>query len=87
VAKGKQSVEVVASDMKRAKLLNQSTDPVALAKRAWVDLEGVTDEWVVAQNVERIRGGERPILLPADRFAALFDRKACCACCCISTID
>ncbi len=87
VTKGKQSIELVASDMKRAKLLNESTDPVALAKRAWVDLEGVTDEWVVAQNVERIRGGGRPAVLPAERFAALFDRKACCACCCIATID
>jgi NitT/TauT family transport system substrate-binding protein len=87
VTRGKQSVELVAGDMKKAKLLNESTDPVALAKRAWVDLEGVTDEWVVAQNVERVPSGGRPVLLPADRFAALFDRKACCACCCLTTTD
>jgi hypothetical protein len=66
-------------------LLGGSTDPAALAKRTWLDLDGVTDELVVAQQVERVKGGERPVLLPADRFAALFRlEKNCCACCCLS---
>jgi NitT/TauT family transport system substrate-binding protein len=83
VAKCKRSVEQAAEDMKRARLLQESTDPAALAKRAWVDLPGVTDEWVGALNVEKVNGGGRPVILPADRFAALFEGKACCACCCI----
>jgi NitT/TauT family transport system substrate-binding protein len=84
VSKCKRSVEQAAEDMKRARLLKDSTDPVALAKRAWIDLEGVTDEWTVALKVDRVEGGGRPVLLSADRFAALFDHeKACCACCCV----
>jgi NitT/TauT family transport system substrate-binding protein len=87
VAKGKRSVEQAADDMKKAGLLGESTNPVSLAKRAWMDLEGVTDEWIVAQNVERIPGA-RPLLLKEDQFAALFGKKglgdcACCTKCCV----
>jgi NitT/TauT family transport system substrate-binding protein len=81
VAQGKRSVERAAADMKKAKLLGASTDPAALAKRAWADLDGVTDEWVGAQRVERVEGG-RPPRLAAPEFAALFDgRKGGCLCC------
>jgi NitT/TauT family transport system substrate-binding protein len=81
VAQGKRSVEQAAADMKKAKLLGASTDPAALAKRAWMDLDGVNDEWIVAERVERIEGA-RPPRLPADAFAALFDdRKGGCLCC------
>lgn len=83
VAKCKRSVEQAAADMLRAKLLKTDTDPAALAKRAWAELPGVTDEWATALHVERVEGGGRPLILPAERFAALFDGKACCACCCL----
>lgn len=81
VAKGKQSVVQAAEDMKKAKLLAASTNPAALAKQAWLDLDGVNDEWVNAMNVERIDGARPPRLTTA-AFAALFDdRKGGCACC------
>ncbi|OWK38299.1 ABC transporter substrate-binding protein [Fimbriiglobus ruber] len=84
VAKCQRSIESAAAEMKKAKLLNEATDPVALSKRAWVDLEGVTDERVLAMKVERIEGGGRPALLAPREFAALFDmRKLCCGCCCL----
>ncbi|QJX01009.1 ABC transporter substrate-binding protein [Frigoriglobus tundricola] len=86
VAQGRRSVEQAAEDMKKAKLLGASTDPAALAKRTWADLDGVTDEWIVAQNVERIDGA-RPPRLSAKLFAALFDGTkgncVCCTRCCI----
>jgi NitT/TauT family transport system substrate-binding protein len=88
VAKGKASVEQAAMDMKRAKLLAESTSPAALAKRAWLDLDGVTDEWIVAQAVDRVEGGWAA-RLPAVRYAALFDGPKgsgscpCCTRCCI----
>ncbi|MBX9626308.1 MAG: ABC transporter substrate-binding protein [Gemmataceae bacterium] len=87
VARGKVSVERAAEDMKKAKLLSESTNGAALAKRAWLDLEGVNDEWVVAQAVDRVEGGGA-VRLPADRFAALFGppgsgRCVCCTRCCI----
>ena len=87
VSKGKRSVEQAAADMKNAKLLGASTDPAALAKRAWLDLPGVDDEWVVAQAVERVPGGGRPVILKADQFAALFDLKGECACCTRCCVD
>src|SRR5207247_2628754 len=43
--------------------------------------EGVTDEWILAQNVERINGA-RPPRLAANLFAAMFDGgKGGCLCC------
>jgi NitT/TauT family transport system substrate-binding protein len=84
VAKCKRSIEQAAEEMKKAGLLKPSTDPAALARRAWVDLNGVTDEWAAAVRVDRVEGGGRPALLPPAGFAALFDRrKACCGCCCL----
>jgi NitT/TauT family transport system substrate-binding protein len=86
VAKGKRSVELAAADMKKAKLLDSSTDAAALAKQAWADLEGVTDEWIVAESIDRVHGA-RPPRLAASQFAALFDGSKggclCCTRCCI----
>ncbi len=85
VARCKRSIESAADEMKKAKLLNPATDPAALAKRAWVDLDGVTDEWLVAVNVDKVEGGGRPARLAPAAFAALFDKASlCCACCCVS---
>ena len=33
---------MAAQEMKKAGLLSPSTDPAELAKRAWLDLDGVT---------------------------------------------
>ena len=62
-----------------------ATDPAELAKRAWLDLDGVTDEWIKGLKVETVAGGGRPALLDPAGFAALFDgRKSCCGgCCCV----
>lgn len=81
VAKGKTSVETAAADMKKSKLLGANTDPAALAKRAWLDLDGLTDEWVVAERVDTIDGA-KPAKLSAEGFAALFSGdKGSCVCC------
>jgi sulfonate transport system substrate-binding protein len=83
VNKCRQSVNLVAKEMAKAGLLSASTDPEKLAKRAWLDLDGVTDEW--AQNLKAERGPEgRPRQLGPVEFAALWnDRCLCCArgCC------
>ena len=84
VSKCRRSVEAAAEDMKRAGLLSATTDPKALAAKAWQDLDGVTDEWVNGLSVQKAAAG-RPALLAPVELAALFNgRKACCgACCCI----
>ncbi len=84
VAKCKQSIDRAAQEMKEAGLLQPTTDPAALAKRAWLDLDGVTDEWVNGLQIEKVPGGARARLLDPRGFAALFEgRKHCCACCCL----
>jgi sulfonate transport system substrate-binding protein len=85
VSKCRDSVNQAAKQMKEAGLLKPTTDPEELAKRAWLDLDGVTDEWVKGLKVESVPGGGRPVLLSPAGFAALFEgRKSCCgSCCCI----
>ena len=39
-------IDVQCVEMKGAHVLNASTDPHELAKRVWLDLDGVNDEWV-----------------------------------------
>lgn len=68
VSKCRESLLSAALEMKRAGLLNDSTDPTELAKRAWVDLEGVNNEWLQTLQVETVAGGGRqappdPLLL------------------------
>ncbi len=72
------SIGLASREMKTAGLLNTSTDPAELARRAWLDLDGVTDEWVAGLKVEKL--AERPLpALDADVLAALlWDGAAMC---------
>jgi NitT/TauT family transport system substrate-binding protein len=84
IARCRTSIDNAAQEMKKAGLLNEDTDPAELAKRAWIDLDGVTDDWIATLKVEKVALAPRPRLLNAREFAALFeDRKMCCACCCL----
>jgi NitT/TauT family transport system substrate-binding protein len=85
VARCRKSVDQAAAEMKEAGLLEPKTDPAALAKRAWLDLDGVTDEWINGLKIEKVANGGRPKLLDPAGFAALFEgRKVCCNCCCLT---
>jgi hypothetical protein len=44
--------------MKTAKMLSPETDTEALAKRAFMHLDGVTDEWIKSLEVEKVAGGQ-----------------------------
>jgi hypothetical protein len=46
--------------------------------KAWLDLDGVTDDWVKNLKVEEVAGGGRPAKLDPADFAALFHRAPCC---------
>jgi NitT/TauT family transport system substrate-binding protein len=93
VAQCRRSVELAAKEMKAAGLLRKaSTDPEELARRAWLDLDGVTDAWVSGLQVETVAGGGPPPLLDPAGFAALFTSRLapgrlqpCCerGCCCV----
>jgi NitT/TauT family transport system substrate-binding protein len=69
--------------MKAAKFLDPKVDVAELAKKAWLDLPGVTDEWIKNVEVEKVAGGGPPPRLTPEMMAALFDRQeASCSCCC-----
>src|SRR5262249_55168397 len=91
VAKCQQSLNRAAKEMKAAGMLEPTTDAEALAKRSWLDLDGVTDEWIENLKVERVEGGGRPRLLDPPAFAALFEGakkgSGSCPCCCRCCID
>jgi NitT/TauT family transport system substrate-binding protein len=82
VTRCKESVNQAAQEMKKAGLLKETTDPAALAKRAWLDLEGVTDEWIQGIKIEKVALGGRPRLLNPVEFLTLFEANKDCLCCC-----
>ena len=54
------AVRLASEEMKIANMLNPSTDVEALAKRAFVPLDGVSDEWLNSLKVEQVAGGKVP---------------------------
>jgi NitT/TauT family transport system substrate-binding protein len=83
----RKSVLNAAKEMKIAGLLKPATDPEALARRAWLDLDGVTDEWIAGLKVEKVAGGGPAKLLLPSQFVALFESNDDCTCCCKCCID
>src|SRR5205809_2092859 len=53
-----ESVHSAGREMKVAKMLSPETDTEALAKRAFMHLDGVTDEWIRTLEVEKVAGGQ-----------------------------
>lgn len=54
------AVKSAAEEMKRAGMLGPTTDVEGLAKRAFVHLEGVSDNWLDSLQVEKVAGGQLP---------------------------
>ena len=83
VTRCRKSLDLAAGEMKAAGLLNPSTDPAELARKAWLDLEGVSDAWIQGLKVEHVAGGGRPPALDPVALAALlaggnFSYASCC---------
>jgi NitT/TauT family transport system substrate-binding protein len=88
VTKAKSDILQVAREMKAADFLNPNTDPEELVKRAWLDLEGVTDEWVQNVDVERVAGGGDPPKLSPKELVALIDgQRTCCTLGCCGELE
>jgi NitT/TauT family transport system substrate-binding protein len=49
---------LAAAEMKRAGMLSPTTDVEGLASRAFVSLDGVSDEWLKSLPVEKVAGGQ-----------------------------
>ncbi|HEY4329512.1 MAG TPA: ABC transporter substrate-binding protein [Phycisphaerae bacterium] len=76
VSDAKNSVLLVARALKSEKLLNAGTDPEDLARRAFLPLDGVTDDWVNSLKVETIAGGGK--YMPIDPAAITLSNLATC---------
>lgn len=81
VSRCRESIGTAAREMKQAGLLNPSTDPDELARRAWLDLEGVNDRWVEGLTVEKVAGGGRPPAMSPAALIALLARGQVSGCC------
>jgi NitT/TauT family transport system substrate-binding protein len=82
VSRAKDALGLAAAEMRTAGMLAASTDPAALAQKAFLQLEGVTDDWVKTIEVETVAGGG-PVPPPdALAAAALLNdatvTKSCC---------
>jgi NitT/TauT family transport system substrate-binding protein len=60
VSGAESAVKSAAAEMKRAGMLSSTTDVDDLAKRAFVHLDGVSDEWLQTLQVEKVAGGQVP---------------------------
>jgi NitT/TauT family transport system substrate-binding protein len=60
VSGAEKAVYSAAAEMKTAGMLASTTDVTELAKRAFVHLEGVSDEWLQTLQVEQVAGGQVP---------------------------
>ena len=54
------AVLTTGAGMKAAGMLSPETDVAALAKRAFVTLDGVSDDWIRTLQVEKVAGGQVP---------------------------
>jgi NitT/TauT family transport system substrate-binding protein len=52
------AVKLASAEMKVAGMLSPTTDVEALAKRAFVHLDGVSDEWLQSLPVDKVAGGQ-----------------------------
>ena len=75
------SLHTAAREMKIAKMLAPETDTDALADRAFMHLEGVTDEWIRNLTVETVAGGQMSKAEDARLLAALAGKDLESSCC------
>src|SRR5437016_5266440 len=76
-----ESVHTAGREMKVAKMLSPETDTEALAKRAFMHLDGVTDEWIKTLEVEKVAGGQVSPNEDIRLIAALVQKDTEDSCC------
>ena len=76
-----ESLYTAAREMKVAKMLSPETDTDALAKKAFMHLDGVTDEWIQNLTVETVAGGQVSPNEDLRLMAALIERDTGDSCC------
>jgi NitT/TauT family transport system substrate-binding protein len=84
VAGAQLAVSQSARDMKAAGMLSPRTDVDELARKAFVQLPGVTDEWLKNLQVEKLADGDVPGRRNLAEFAAVMKGNSGVANCCIN---
>ena len=84
VAGAQLAVSQSARDMKLAGMLSPRTDVDELARKAFVQLPGVTDEWLKNLQVEKLADGDVPRRRNLSEFAAAMKGDSGVANCCIN---
>ena len=85
VSGGEAAVNSAALEMKKAGMLSPSTDVPELAKRAFVHLDGVSDDWIKNLEVKTVAGGQAPKNVDIRRFASTILTDAQHSCCISAT--
>jgi NitT/TauT family transport system substrate-binding protein len=85
VSGAKAAVSSAATEMKKAGMLDPTTDVPSLAKKAFVQLDGVSDEWLQGLSVEKVAGGQvapdEDVRLKTELAAneGIFNLASCCS--------
>ncbi|HTD65553.1 MAG TPA: ABC transporter substrate-binding protein [Candidatus Limnocylindria bacterium] len=75
------AVRMAAAEMKRAGMLKRTTDVEQLAAQAFVNLEGVSDQWLESLTVEKVANGQVTRKWLLAMYAKLDPRDVLCAPC------
>jgi len=80
VSKAETGILSAAVEMKRAGMLSPTTDPAELAKRAFVHLDGVSDDWIEHLRVQKVAGGQAPKVDIRQYASSILNdtRRSCC---------
>jgi NitT/TauT family transport system substrate-binding protein len=84
ISGAEKAVHSAAAEMKKAGMLGVHTDVEALAKKAFVQLDGVTDDWIKTIHVDTVADGQIPPDQPirlAQEIGLMTDRLRVATCC------
>jgi NitT/TauT family transport system substrate-binding protein len=81
VSGAKFAVDSASQEMKQAGMLGPRTDVKELASRAFVHLDGVSDEWIEKLEVEKLADGQMPPGFDIRQYAAAILSPANRNCC------
>jgi NitT/TauT family transport system substrate-binding protein len=85
VSGAEMAVKLASAEMKRAGMLSPTTDVEDLARRAFVHLDGVSDEWLKSLQVEKVADGQVPPQWIARQYAKNSVLDPFCAACLLPT--
>lgn len=87
VSGAQKAVSSAAAEMKTAGMLNPSTDVPALAQKAFVTLEGVSDAWLDSLQVEKIAGAQVTPAWIKRQYALMDPRDPYCSLCVLPVVQ